>query len=646
MIADRYIKWKISKNPGAYSVLHYNLTASRMGVTLQHYLYYALSLSFVLGVLLGLLGYFISATFIIPNFSIRIYDVFNIQVSSYSELTFLSSVAGFISFLVCFIAGSAIGYYTALKYPEMQKSARATKINLSIHNAVSYMYAMRRGGAELLEIFESISDNSGIYGEIALELRLVIRDTEYFGLDLISALRNLTYTTPSEKFKDFLEDLLSVLNSGGDVSSYLEGRVRLYQDEARFEQKQFLSVLQIIAESYVTVFVAGPLFLIIIMVVMGMVGRTAVIQFTAVTYVVLPIGAVVFMLFIDLISLKDEQIEKYLQATVLNQFNDITVVKKKSDSENLALLDSYDRKKKFMDFLKSPTKWFTTDPKRSLIISAPVAAAYAILIYLSIPYYSNSEITIDVIDDHLIIAILMVIIPYAIFYEIWRKKVRNIEEGTPDFLDRLGGINRVGMTLADAITILVRANLGVISYEVRRIKRDIEWGANVRDALIRFEKRINTAAIARTVTLITKASEMSGEIGEVLSIASSDARMSQTLKHERSGEMFIYTMIIYLAFFVFVFVVAVLDVNFLSILSTVGTSSATQATDLAQGSSYLQSTQVPVDTFKRLLYHTCMIQAFFSGLIAGQMGEGSLKAGVKHVAVMLIAGLIIFNTVI
>ena len=91
----------------------------------------------------------------------------------------------------------------------------------------------------------------------------------------------------------------------------------------------------------------------------------------------------------------------------------------------------------------------------------------------------------------------------------------------------------------------------------------MDWGANFSDALIRFEQRISTASIARTVTLITKASEMSGQIGEVLAIAASDAKMSETLKKERLSEMFIYTAIVYLSFFVFLYVVAVLDTQFL-----------------------------------------------------------------------------------
>jgi flagellar protein FlaJ len=204
----------------------------------------------------------------------------------------------------------------------------------------------------------------------------------------------------------------------------------------------------------------------------------------------------------------------------------------------------------------------------------------------------------------------------------------------------MAGINQVGLTIAQAIAIMVNTNLGLLSYEIRRIKRDMDWGANFTEALMRFEERVRTPSIARTVTLITKASEMSGSIGEVLSIASSDSKMTEVLRRERSAEMFIYTAIIYLSFFVFMAVVAVLTTQFLPVLAHVSLGK------LASAGSFSGIGKIPIQTFSRLLYHTCLMQAIFSGMIAGQMGEGSVAAGVKHSCVLLLISIITFNFII
>jgi flagellar protein FlaJ len=97
---------------------------------------------------------------------------------------------------------------------------------------------------------------------------------------------------------------------------------------------------------------------------------------------------------------------------------------------------------------------------------------------------------------------------------------------------------------------------------------------------------------------------------------------------------------VYLSFFVFVFVVAVLTTQFLPVLANVSVGTLTNAGPLSGIGS------VPIKTFGRLLYHTCLVQAIFSGLIAGQMGEGTLGAGVKHACVLLLLAIVTFNFVL
>jgi flagellar protein FlaJ len=303
-------------------------------------------------------------------------------------------------------------------------------------------------------------------------------------------------------------------------------------------------------------------------------------------------------------------------------------------------LKKYDRLRDFVHFIHHPLENFIRNVNLTLYVTVPIAILYIVFALLQIPHYTNSETFISVIDDHIVIALLIVLIPYSIFYEMWARKIFGIQELIPDFLERMAGINQVGLTIAQAISIMVNTNLGIISYEIRRIKRDMDWGANFTEALVRFEERVRSPSIARTVTLITKASEMSGHIGEVLSIASTDAKMTEILKKERLAEMFIYTAIIYLSFFVFLFVVGVLTTQFLPVLANISTQGL-PATGALSGIG-----SISIATFGRLLYHACLVQALFSGLIAGQMGESSLEAGVKHACVLLVISLVAFNFIL
>jgi flagellar protein FlaJ len=637
MNAKAFLSDLVRSRRDNYAWLHDDLIAARSGVTIDHYLYQTYVITLFSGIFCALAGYITADTIASMEFSTTIYDVFNVYriFPQYVPMLIFRAVLT----TAAFFGGSILGYQVMIRFPSLLMGHRATRINLSLHSSVAYMYAMQRGDAELSTIFGSLAENAGIFGEVAIEFRQFMRDIDYFGYDLVSALKHLGDTTPSEKFRDFIQDLLSVIDSGAGMGEFFSGRVRVYQEEARFELKQFISTLEFVAETYVTLFVAGPLFLIIIMIVMGMIGGTGLTALSVVCYALIPIGAILFIVFLSMISEKVEGIERYTKTKILDTFSDVEVLKKKGEEAAFAQLKYYDRIRKIRDFLRNPFQAFILIPDMSFYVTIPVAALYILLAFLSVPAWLDFQTKVMILDDHIVIAGLIILLPYAIFYQLWKRKVMGIEAAIPEFLERMAGINEIGLTIAQGLALMVKTNLGVLSYEIKRIKRDLEWGANIEEALVRFEHRVRTPSIARTVTLITKASYMSGDIGEILSIAASDARMNEVLKRERSTSMLIYLVIVYLASGVFLFVIGIILTMFLPILMS-------QGAHLASMRSTTVSQMISGDTFTLLVYHACLIQSFFSGLLAGYMGEGSLNAGVKHSCILLAIALITFNTII
>ncbi len=633
----RLIRRLVERDPIRYRSLREDLVAANLGVTLDRYLLLTFLASGLFGAFWAILVFLVLRFAVLPRMSIGIYNVFAIHLPEVMLVDPMISILQVVASLVVFLITAYAASLVFLQYPTLVKANRATRINLLLHHAVAYMYAMRQGGAEMMGVFRAIGGNSAVYGEAAHEFQRVIRDTDYFGYDQIEALRHLQETTPSEKLAEFVQDLVSVVESGGDMLAFLDARVRIYQEEARFEQKTFLSTLQLVAEAYVTLFVAGPLFIIIVMVVMGFMGSTPILQLSVIIYVLVPVGSLLFILFLDVISIKTEGIERYTEARWLDEFDDVRVEERTGDEVQVRQLQRYDRIRNIRAFLRHPLKVFLVDPNRTFYVTVPVALVYVLLAFFMTPAYTDVEVLIDVLDDHIIIALLIILVPFGAFHWFWQKTVMGLEASIPEFLNRLSGINQVGLTLVQAITIVVKADLGVLTYEIKKIKRDIDWGASIQDALVRFEERIRTPAIARAVTLITTASRMTGDIGEVLNIAARDAAMSETLKRERRGEMFIYVAIVYLVFIVFLFVVIVIDTQFLSALAE------TEALSPGGISAGISFGKTPIITFERLLFHACLIQALFSGLIAGEMGEGSLRAGVKHAAVMVFIAFVVFT---
>ena len=69
-----------------------------------------------------------------------------------------------------------------------------------------------------------MSERRDVYGEVSREVSRIVRDVEYAGMDLRSALSNAVELSPSENYKEFLHGLITVIDSGGDVRMYLEER--------------------------------------------------------------------------------------------------------------------------------------------------------------------------------------------------------------------------------------------------------------------------------------------------------------------------------------------------------------------------------------------------------------------------------------
>jgi flagellar protein FlaJ len=158
-------------------------------------------------------------------------------------------------------------------------------------------------------------------------------------------------------------------------------------------------------------------------------------------------------------------------------------------------------------------------------------------------------------------------------------------------------------------------------------------------ALYRFEDRLDTPTITRTVTLIANAMHASGDIARVLRIAADDAQDTRRLKRKRRQEMVTYIVIIYLSFVVFLVIVAALN----SILiPNLPTDAAAPAGGPDRGGPLADITSVNVEAYTLLFFHSSLVQAVCSGLVAGQMGEGSVRNGAKHATILLVVAYGVF----
>jgi archaeal flagellar protein FlaJ len=181
---------------------------------------------------------------------------------------FSNSITALLMLMISSIVPVAIGvYYISL--PSSKAKARGREIDLYMPYATNFINTMSVAGISPAEIFEALSQVT-LYGELQKEAQKITTEIDMMGVDAITALKNAIKITPSQKFKEFIQGILSVIQSGSELGPYFERCVDEFMKDDLVQRKRGLESLAIMAESFVVTVIAFPLFLIIILSVMGL----------------------------------------------------------------------------------------------------------------------------------------------------------------------------------------------------------------------------------------------------------------------------------------------------------------------------------------------------------------------------------------
>jgi flagellar protein FlaJ len=201
--------------------------------------------------------------------------------------------------VISLLVFGGLTYLIFLLYPGIRAGERRRNIDATLPYAINYVTAMSSAGITPDEVFRLLG-KSTIYGESAVEARYISRETDFFGKDLLEALRTVAQATPSERMREFLQGAVASISSGSNLTEYFRTKARQYTLENNQQQKTFLETLGLIAESYVTAMVAGMLFLIILQSVMTILsGESNPLFLYIIIYLIVPFGSMMFVILIS-----------------------------------------------------------------------------------------------------------------------------------------------------------------------------------------------------------------------------------------------------------------------------------------------------------------------------------------------------------
>jgi len=228
-------------------------------------------------------------------------------------------------------------------------------------------------------------------------------------------------------------------------------------------------------------------------------------------------------------------------------------------------------------------------------------------------------------DEFVFFAVITAVFPPAILHYIDYKWRKAIDAHLPDLFRSMVQAQETGMTLPQALEGASKRDYGPLTAELRKMTAQISWGMTFEEALLALGRRVDTVLMQRTVPLIIEASRSGGHVEKVFDPLGKFVQTTLLLDKERRNQTRPYIAIIYVAFFVFLFTIILLFKSFFVSI---------------EGLPIIGTAVMSPEEMQRIFFHMTSIQAFFGGLVAGKMGEGTINAGLKHSLVMMLCGYI------
>ena len=282
----------------------------------------------------------------------------------------------------------------------------------------------------------------------------------------------------------------------------------------------------------------------------------------------------------------------------------------------------------------------------------------AVLIFVGIVFFSNN---IGIMGNLILLGFIIGTIPFVLITYFEYQWIKSIEDQIPAFLLDLAETQKAGMSLPEALRTVAKTDYGKLSNEIKKINNQMSWGVPLQEALARFSKRLKKSKVVIRITrIIIEAYSSGGDIVRTMEATANDIETIKEAEKERSAMAFQHVMVMYAIYYIFVGIILGLSKTLIPMLTmnvetqAIGGILSFQDPCLACiGSTHLfcMSCTVfgavasmfalgtgAVGFYYSLFLMMAVVQGIFSGLVAGQIGEGSMIAGIKHSAIMTISG--------
>ncbi len=246
----------------------------------------------------------------------------------------------------------------------------------------------------------------------------------------------------------------------------------------------------------------------------------------------------------------------------------------------------------------------------------------------------------------LFLGITLMFLPWLFHIYIVYFQIKQIEGEYADFLTDFTEALSSGMSIIQAVNLLASVNYGVLDRYLKKLQIWVSWGVPFTEAWQRFSRFFDRSKLVTQINkIIMESFVIGGKIQTLLMSLSESTNALRQLEEDKSSTIRQQTMILYVIYGVFLIILVAIYKILLPVLfiQKIGSFTGTGIGGAGIGSLGGEGQEsLTVDFFKQLFFVFLIVQSISMGMMAGQMAGETAILGLKHILLMMSAGLIVF----
>jgi len=188
-------------------------------------------------------------------------------------------------------------------YPALEERASSIKIDQELPFATIHMAAISGSMIDPTKIFDIIISTKE-YPYLEKEFKRLINEINIYGYNLVTALKNVAYNSPSKKLSELLTGLATTINSGGSLPVFFEKRAESLLFEYKIEREKESKSAETFMDIYISMVIAAPMILMLLMIMMRISGLGVSLSTGMITLITIMGVFLVNIVFLTILHLK------------------------------------------------------------------------------------------------------------------------------------------------------------------------------------------------------------------------------------------------------------------------------------------------------------------------------------------------------